>query len=138
MLRPTLLAGCFVLLLGASVSAERTSTQITRENVGDHPFAFEIAVTDKFHEGRELRFEVVVKPKREPRSADAELGASLNMHKGDTLISTCQVQGKETDRGLVYSFLVNRKYLKDSNFVFGESFGEAGGAYYWFTLKDFE
>lgn len=138
MLRSILLAGCAVLFLGTSVFAERTSKQITKENIDDHPFAFEIEVTDKFHEGKELRFQVIVKPKSDVRSEGSELVASLNMHKGDTLISTCEVQPKETDKGLVYSFLVNRKYLKKSYYIFGESFGEAGGAYYWFTLNDFK
>lgn len=138
-----ILVGFFFLISGAELSAETTSTRLTTETIDKQPFAFSIEVTDRFHEGRELRFRVAVRLKKGERlSPKFQFTGGLKVRDRKALIASCAVSSTEKDGRIVYTFLVSERFLKDSTFVFGESLvagqeSDGGGRYYWFYLKDF-
>lgn len=136
-----ILVSVLLLIPGAELFAGSTSTRLTNETIGKQPFVFSIEVTDRFHEGRELRFRVAVRLKGERLFPQSRFAGELQMQDGTTLIASCPVSSTKEDGRLVYSFLVSERVLKDSTFVFGETLGAGqegqSGRYYWFYLGDF-
>jgi hypothetical protein len=130
----------FLLIPGGELFAGRTSTRLTNETIDKQPFAFSIEVTDRFHEGRELRLQVTVRLKGARLSPESQFRGVLEMRDGKSLISSCSVSPTEEDGRMVYTFLVSERFLKDSSFLFGETVGTGdgeGGRFYWFCLGDF-
>ena len=139
---PYLWASIFgILLLGTDLQAGRTSTQLTKENIDEQPFAFTIEVTGGAKEGQGTRFQVTVRPKGNRMAAQSRYVASLHIEDGKSLIASCPVAATTKDGTLSYSFFVTKPYLKDSRFTFGEEVGRgqewSSGRYYSAILEDF-
>lgn len=136
-----ILVGVLLLIPAVELFAGRTSTRLTNETIDQQPFAVSIEVTDRFHEGRELRFRVAVRLKGERLSPNSRFAGELQMQDGKTLIASCPVSSTTEDGRMVFTFLVSQRFLKDSTFVFGETVGAGqeteSGRYYWFYLGDF-
>lgn len=136
-----ILVGFFLLISAGELSAGRTSTRLTTETIDKQPFAFSVQVTDRFHEGRELRFRVAIRLKGERLSPRSQFSGELEMRDGKLLIASCPVSSTEKEGRIVFTFQVSERFLKDSSFVFGESVDPgrewASGRYYWFYLGDF-
>ena len=137
---PIILAGFFLLISGTELFAQRTSKRLTSDTIDKQSFAFSIEVTDRFDEGRELRFQVAVRLKGERLSPESRFSGVLEIRDGKSPIASCSVSPTEENGRMVYTFLVSERFLKDSSFLFGETVdtgdGEAG-RYYWFYLGDF-
>lgn len=130
-----------IVLLTATAWAERTSQQLTKDTIDNQPFQFQIHVTDRFHEGRELRMQVTVRPKGPKFSEDSRYVAELMIRDDQGLIASSPIVAKQDDGALVYSFLLGNRHLNHSTFVFGETVPTEpeleSGRYYWFRLADF-
>jgi hypothetical protein len=140
-LKTSFVVAASIVLFTAVAWAERTSQRLTTETIHDQPFHFQIEVTDRFHEGRELRMQVTVRPKGPKFSEDSRYVAELIMKDDQGLIASSPVVAKDDDGALVYSFLVGSRHLDKSTFIFGETVTNTeepvGGRYYWFRLADF-